>query len=690
MELHYSIAYGDFALRAKVSVGSTPLASYTYSKDGNHYLTKLDYGNGDDVKYTYDSLGRVTKAVYTESDGTVTRTVTYTYDNVGALATVKDSKTGRTTKYSYDTVGRVTGRSDSNTGNTYVQRYSYDDLGNLETLTDICNGTTYTTEYVYDGKNRLYSVEDGNAKETASYDAFDRLDDRTVFHNNSKLLTKNIGYEEPLDNTTSDRVASWSYTSPSGYSIRFSFNYDSNGNITKVQEDGYTTTYVYDSANQLIRENNEKAEKTWTWQYDAAGNILNRKEYDYTTASGVTADSRIYYLYEDSQWGDLLTSYNGKTITYDEIGNPLSDGTWNYTWAQGRQLTKMQSGSVVCNYTYDADGLRTSRSYGTANYTYRYVDGKLTQMVASSGGTMHFTYGTDGRPLSITYGGATYYYVLNLQGDVVAILDSTGALVVEYVYDAWGRVLSTTGSKASSLGLHNPLRYRGYVYDRETGLYYLQSRYYNPNTGRFLNADSLIDTSAGLAGYNLFAYCANNPIVYADSSGQWIESVFDLFSLGVSVVEVVINPADPWAWAGLGGDALDLIPFVTGLGEGVKGMRVVAKSADLADDALDTIRFAKAVDFTDDALDTIKTLDKAGEFTQSTASAGRRIHKGYKALQIGKEYAKIPGIRMDFFDGTNVFELKPYNKRALQQGVNQLIRYSKIIDHPVSLILEFY
>ena len=432
---------------------------------------------------------------------------------MGALATVKDSKTGRTTKYSYDTVGRVTGRSDSNTGNTYVQRYSYDDLGNLETLTDICNGTTYTTEYVYDGKNRLYSVEDGNAKETASYDAFDRLDDRTVFHNNSKLLTKNIGYEEPLDNTTSDRVASWSYTSPSGYSIRFSFNYDSNGNITKVQEDGYTTTYVYDSANQLIRENNEKAEKTWTWQYDAAGNILNRKEYDYTTASGVTADSRIYYLYEDSQWGDLLTSYNGKTITYDEIGNPLSDGTWNYTWAQGRQLERMKKGTEAWNFYYDANGMRYMRYNGSTSYTYRYVDGKLTQMYYI-GTLMRFTYGADGRPMSITYDGTEYYYVLNLQGDVVAILDSSGEMVVEYVYDAWGRVLSTDGELEDSLGLHNPLRYRGYVYDRETGLYYLQSRYYNPTLGRFISADDVayLGADGTPTSYNLFAYCKNSPV----------------------------------------------------------------------------------------------------------------------------------------------------------------------------------
>ena len=290
----------------------------------------------------------------------------------------------------------------------------------------------------------------------------------------------------------------------------------------------------------------------------------------------------------------------------------------------------------------------------------------------------------------MVYNDTNYYYATNLQGDVVAIINTSGKQMVGYTYDAWGRVLSTTGSMSSTLGTYNPLRYRGYVYDSETQLYYLQSRYYNPTMGRFINADSLVDISGGLTSYNQFAYCGNNPVICMDPSGHWLETVFDLFSLGMSIVDVVINPLDPWAWAGLAGDALDLIPFVTGVGEGVKGMRVVAKGADLADNTLTTVRFAKAVDFTDDALETINMLDKAGDFTQSTAVAGRRIHAGYKVLQNGKEFNKIRGIRMDVYDGARIFELKPYNKRSLRQGVNQLIRYSDHISHPVSLILEFY
>ena len=95
---------------------------------------------------------------------------------------------------------------------------------------------------------------------------------------------------------------------------------------------------------------------------------------------------------------------------------------------------------------------------------------------------------------------------------MVAILNSAGTAVVNYTYDAWGKLLSTTGSMASTLGLHNPLRYRGYVYDRETGLYYLQSRYYNPEWGRFINADGNIGIEEDLVSYNMFAYCKNQPI----------------------------------------------------------------------------------------------------------------------------------------------------------------------------------
>lgn len=137
------------------------------------------------------------------------------------------------------------------------------------------------------------------------------------------------------------------------------------------------------------------------------------------------------------------------------------------------------------------------------------------------------SFGYDGSaPTTVTYGGNTYYYVTNLQGDIVSILDGNRTEVVKYTYDAWGNILSTTGTLANTLGEVNPLRYRGYVFDSECNLYYLQSRYYDPSIGRFINADTFASTGQGVLGNNMFAYCGNNPVIRRDVSGEfWVEEI---------------------------------------------------------------------------------------------------------------------------------------------------------------------
>ena len=311
---------------------------------------------------------------------------------------------------------------------------------------------------------------------------------------------------------------------------------------------------------------------------------------------------------------------------------------------------------------------------------------------------LKFFYGLDG-VTAFEYDGKMYYYKKNIFGDIIGIYDENRVLLVKYTYDAWGnqKVLNPDGTENNSavfIGNINPFRYRSYYFDIETGLYYLNARYYNPKRARFISPDGIEYLEpTKINGLNLYAYCANNPVMYSDPSGHWVETVFDLFSLGVSIVEVVINPYDPLNWAGLAGDALDLIPFVTGVGETVKGVKVVAKGVDLAGGAYDTIRIMKAVDFTDDAWDTIRGLDRAGDFTQSTMSAGRRIHKGYKTFDLpGKEFGKIPGIRLDYFDvaGKLAYELKPYNVKSLKTGVRQLSRYRRTMGKGYTWILELY
>ena len=307
--------------------------------------------------------------------------------------------------------------------------------------------------------------------------------------------------------------------------------------------------------------------------------------------------------------------------------------------------------------------------------------------------TIWYQYDSAASLVAMIIGGTRYNYVRNAQNDIIGLIDSTGKRVVSYKYDSWGKVVSITGTLAATVGQKNPFRYRGYYFDAESGMYYLQSRYYDPEIRRFISADDfgiLSANSVGLKQKNLYAYCENNPVVRLDNGGQFWETVFDVISLGASIVEVYENPGDPWAWAGLLGDTVDIIPFVTGIGEGIR----IAKTVDKT---IDKIQIAKAVDFTDKAADIVRSLDRSSGFTKSTASAGRQIHKGYKATQdflaIGrKEYNEIKGIRPDYIDFSTktIYELKPMNPRAAKSGIRQLKKYNKALSGGFKLRLELY
>ena len=510
----YNFTYGNFGLRSSVKVGTQALATYSYTQDGNNYLSSLDYGNGDQVQYEYDHLGRVTKQTYEDGD-----TVTYKYDNSGALATVTDSATGRKTTYYYDFTDRLMKYVETGSNYYHSVGYEYDQLNNLTSLVETINGTDYTTSYVYDDDNRVTSVTTNGTTVEYTYDAYGRISQQVTKRGDTTILTETYTYVG-TDTTTSGQIATYK-TETANYSVTYTYTYDDNGNILSVNDSTYTTSYVYDSANQLIRENNQQRNKTYTWTYDNAGNILSQKAYAYTTGeiteSTATAVTNSY-TYGDENWSDLLTAYNGTAISYDEIGNPTSDGTWAYTWEHGRQLGIMSNSTETWTYTYNTVGLRTKRTNGTEVYEYVYTGGQLVQMKVNNFYTFNFTYDASGTPQNISLNGYTYYYVTNIQGDVVGILNEDGVEVVRYGYDAWGNVEILCDD--DPISAHNPLLYRGYIYDFETGLYYLQSRYYDPTLGRFLNADALVSTGQGFVGNNMFAYCLNNPSTMADPTGQ--------------------------------------------------------------------------------------------------------------------------------------------------------------------------
>ena len=348
------------------------------------------------------------------------------------------------------------------------------------------------------------------------------------------------------------------------------------------------------------------------YNYDLGGNITSKMRYAYTTGTLGTALETIPYSYGDSNWKDKLTAYNGQSITYDAIGNPLNDGTWTYSWQAGRRLAQMSKSGTTVQYQYDANGLRVSKIVNGTETTYA-LYGKLLMHLKQGANEMHFYYDAQSRPAMVNFNGAYYTYLHNLQGDVVGLVDSSNNLVVEYKYDAWGRpTLKRSLTIAyDTLATLNPFRYRGYVYDEETGLYYVSSRYYDPEIGRFINADAAIGQIGNVQSTNVFAYCFNNPVDMVDPTGDWpkLSTIFTVVAaVAVAVAAVALTVVTCGAAA----------PALVAAGGGIIGgisTGAAATAASVATGAMIAAGVSTAAAVTSTVVE--KTVEKTGERNNS-------------------------------------------------------------------------
>lgn len=513
----YEFGYTEFGLLKSIKAGNQSLIDYGYDSQG--VMTGANYGNGQIIDYVYNDDGSPSSV---KQDGKTL--YGYSYDEEGNLTSVTDNASDRVTSYTTDNDGNSITEE---TGNgLYYKFYSTED----ESIEIIGDETKSTKTAADDNWNKTYWTFADNLYTTylSNTDKFGRITSESLYkvsHNSDgkevesskdEMYNKEYGYKFSGSGKTSEQVSTLTYTG--GYNKTINYKYDANGNITYINNN----VYVYDEANQLVKELSVANGNGKKYTYDAGGNIVSVEKLE----KGVATETLGTYTYGNSNWKDLLTAYNGNEITYDEIGNPLTyyNGT-EFSWTMGRRFeSALRSDGTEISYTYNADGLRTSKTIRNIKFNYYWNGDKLTAQTFGDN-AWYFRYDGD-TPIGFEYNGKEYYYVTNLQGDIIAILNSDGECVAEYTYDAWGNCTVTKDTEY--IASVNPLRYRGYYYDSDTGLYYLQSRYYDAKIGRFINADDAeilkndvnISDEDCIVSYNLFEYCENNPVVNVDPTGE--------------------------------------------------------------------------------------------------------------------------------------------------------------------------
>ena len=536
----YGFGYDAFGNTTSASIAGTRVVSYTYeAKNGN--ISKAVYGNGHEIRYVYDSQDRLSASYFRASASSVEQKLnSYVYGKEGELYQVTDHVSGKTYDLDYDFLGRLMRVRDEK-GSYY--EYTYDANNHMTRMIHGAGASHVTAWYTYDkdGREQTTKIKSDRIK-TTSYDKYGRslgfsISTQNPFHVYLGYPEASGNREHALPNALSAGTTTlWYQYDQNGNIIRIGYNDYSSGTMASWADD-----FVYDERNQLIREDSQTQDKTFVYEYDEGGNLTAVKEYAYTKAAAPSAPVRTETGTYSSTWKDQLLGWNGVSMTYDAVGNMLTRGDISYTWTRGRKLSGVNNGKEI-RYFYDHTGSRVKKVVDGVTTEYR-MAGDLLVSETADGQTVWYMYDSGANLVSMVSGGKNYFYIRNLQNDVIALIDEDGNEVVHYTYDSWGKILSITGSLKDTVGQQNPFRYRGYFYDTETGMYYLKSRYYDPELRRFISADGQIN--GGMLGSNLYIYCENDPVNRYDPFGN------SFFSTILKTVEKVFSNLRPvYALAG--------------------------------------------------------------------------------------------------------------------------------------------
>lgn len=485
----------------KVLVNGETIVDYDYNADTagepeeGQYADTVSYANGDFDETVYYDNGAVCKKFTNHSEKP--------YYSLGTDINKKTSYHNQETRHSYHV-----NQNDGIT--TYEKNRAVTASGcylawNYKTYTE--NDVTTVVETYFNSHNHKtvysedavkYISENANLTYTADSGENNTAVEK-ISNGDTTVLSTAISYDEDTK-TYSKSYAGKDYT--------FRNVYDDNGYISSDD----ISSYEYDKYGELIKTTGRQ---NASYTYDGRGNILTK-----------TVDSETTSFAYDSPWKDQLTAVNDKAITYDANGNMLTYGDVQYSWTHGKMLSEITDGENTYEYKYDTNGIRGEKVINGQRTIINSLNGTVfSQHDIDNNNVMYFQYSA-GTPLGFQLNDVQYLYITNLSGDVVGITDLDGNVLAEYAYDEWGKLLEITADNAENKALAelNPLRYRGYYYDNETGMYYLQSRYYSPDLCRFISADDFdyVDNYNQLL-VNAYIYCVNNPINCRDTSGNGVE-----------------------------------------------------------------------------------------------------------------------------------------------------------------------
>lgn len=513
--------------------------------DGNGQVTEIDRPNNTSTKITYNGANQPSSVLNykgsTKSDGW-----NFVYDGVDNLLSMQKDSASSATKYGYDANDNLTSVTEPVTNGTNTEKLTLDPDGNVKSTRyqlGSSTGTSWSIGQELDILGKIADISDGNITQTYIHDDHGNL---------LKSTDSTTGQAEFFNYDPDQRVSHVKFRSGNGLDL--SYQYDANGRITKVSDDenGKFISYTYNSLDELTQETTLDG-KTISYTYDNVGNRTSMSG----TENGTTTKTTYAYNNEKNRLMSITTNGTTKNVTYDGSGNILSDGTNTYIWDAAGKLSSVKAANGT-TYSYQYDGLdRRISAYGN---TYHY-NGQTSQIAyisdTSNNLVARFMYDAEDRPAYMTLGGGkTYRYIYDGQNDVVGLMDVTsgsgtfGKQVVSYSYDAWGNLTNssdTSGTKASTI---NPFTYRGYVYDSQTKLYYLNARYYNPATGRFLSEDPTSADSEDVLSVNPYVYGDNDPINNVDPSGEFVWAVGVFFIPGVGEAAAIAAAGGVTIWGG--------------------------------------------------------------------------------------------------------------------------------------------